>query len=234
MVQLNPSYQDFGMAVRRTKRIISSIWSWHRSQQLIPTHCPTTLVTGFIRGDSWLDIQKVHLGLWHSNIMLKEVLFGLLAGAAFFTVGILLGHFAIDKGGSVPEWVRDASRDVDESIIEKFLAELDTNEIKENLRWSIYSEAHEYKILNDQLCRTSISMELFGSADLRIYFCLLYPKGADQGSPHGHHPWRWSNRTVYAEEMAGPQNRLGQCMERELQGVSVIPWQNKPQQSLCW
>lgn len=66
--------------------------------------------------------------------MLKEVLLGLLVGAVFFTIGILLGHFAIDKGSSVPEWVRDASRDVDESIIEKFLAELDTNEIKENLR----------------------------------------------------------------------------------------------------
>ncbi|XP_067261781.1 aminopeptidase NAALADL1 [Chanodichthys erythropterus] len=66
--------------------------------------------------------------------MLKEVLLGLLAGAGVFTVGILLGHFAIDKGSSLPEWARDASRDVDESIIEKFLAELDTNEIKENLR----------------------------------------------------------------------------------------------------
>lgn len=66
--------------------------------------------------------------------MLKEVLLGLLAGAGVFTVGILLGHFAIDKGSSLPDWARDASRDVDESIIEKFLAELDTNEIKENLR----------------------------------------------------------------------------------------------------
>lgn len=59
---------------------------------------------------------------------------GVLAGAAAFTVGILLGHFAIEKGSSAPEWVRDASQDVDESIIKKFLAELDTNEIKENLR----------------------------------------------------------------------------------------------------
>ncbi|KAK7164436.1 hypothetical protein R3I94_002979 [Phoxinus phoxinus] len=67
-------------------------------------------------------------------MLIKEVLLGLLAGAVVFTIGILLGHFAIDKGSSVPEWIRDASRDVDESIIEKFLAELDTNEIKENLR----------------------------------------------------------------------------------------------------
>ncbi|XP_016413635.1 aminopeptidase NAALADL1 [Sinocyclocheilus rhinocerous] len=66
--------------------------------------------------------------------MLKEVLLGVLTGAVALTIGILLGHFAIDKGSSVPEWVRDASRDVDESIIEKFLAELDTNQLKENLR----------------------------------------------------------------------------------------------------
>lgn len=59
---------------------------------------------------------------------------GVLGGAAALTVGILLGHFAIEKGSSAPEWVRDASQDVDESIIKKFLAELDTNEIKENLR----------------------------------------------------------------------------------------------------
>ncbi len=82
-------------------------------------------------------IQEVHWALWQTNIMLKEVLLGLLTGAVALTVGILLGHFAIDKGSSVPDWVRDASRDVDESIIEKFLAELDTNQLKENLRWSI-------------------------------------------------------------------------------------------------
>uniref|UniRef100_A0A8C1DBW9 N-acetylated alpha-linked acidic dipeptidase like 1 n=1 Tax=Cyprinus carpio carpio TaxID=630221 RepID=A0A8C1DBW9_CYPCA len=66
--------------------------------------------------------------------MLKEVLLGVLTGAVALTIGILLGHFAIDKGSSVPDWVRDASRDVDESIIEKFLAELDTNQLRENLR----------------------------------------------------------------------------------------------------
>uniref|UniRef100_A0A671KF74 Si:ch211-214j8.1 n=1 Tax=Sinocyclocheilus anshuiensis TaxID=1608454 RepID=A0A671KF74_9TELE len=67
-------------------------------------------------------------------IMLKEVLLSVLAGAVAFTVGILLGHFAIDKGSSVPDWVRDASHDVDECIIEKFLAELDTNQLRGNLR----------------------------------------------------------------------------------------------------
>ncbi|KAK2911261.1 hypothetical protein Q8A67_003394 [Cirrhinus molitorella] len=66
--------------------------------------------------------------------MLKEVLLCVLTGVLAFTVGILLGHFATDKGGSVPDWVRDASRDVDESIIKTFLDELDTNELRENLR----------------------------------------------------------------------------------------------------
>ncbi|XP_073696320.1 aminopeptidase NAALADL1 [Garra rufa] len=66
--------------------------------------------------------------------MIKEVLLGVLAAAVTLTVGILLGHFAIDKGSSVPDWVRDASRDVDESIIKKFIDELDTNELRENLR----------------------------------------------------------------------------------------------------
>uniref|UniRef100_A0A8C2HJS6 Aminopeptidase NAALADL1 n=1 Tax=Cyprinus carpio TaxID=7962 RepID=A0A8C2HJS6_CYPCA len=64
----------------------------------------------------------------------NKVLLGVLTGAVALTIGILLGHFAIDKGSSVPDWVRDASRDVDESIIEKFLAELDTNQLRENLR----------------------------------------------------------------------------------------------------
>ncbi|XP_051981775.1 aminopeptidase NAALADL1 [Xyrauchen texanus] len=66
--------------------------------------------------------------------MLKEVLLGLLAGAAVLTVGILLGHFAIDKGNSAPAWVQDASRDVDENMVERFLAELDNIQIQENLR----------------------------------------------------------------------------------------------------
>ncbi|TRY54448.1 hypothetical protein DNTS_023713 [Danionella cerebrum] len=63
--------------------------------------------------------------------MLKEVLIGILIGTVAFTVGMLLGHFAIEK---VPEWVKDASQDVDEALIKKFLAELDSNEIQENLR----------------------------------------------------------------------------------------------------
>ncbi|XP_056601023.1 aminopeptidase NAALADL1 isoform X1 [Triplophysa dalaica] len=66
--------------------------------------------------------------------MLKEVLLGLLTGAVALTVGILLGHFAINKGTSEPEWVQDASQDVDEGIITKLLEELDNIQIQENLR----------------------------------------------------------------------------------------------------
>ncbi|KAL0193593.1 hypothetical protein M9458_011889, partial [Cirrhinus mrigala] len=65
--------------------------------------------------------------------MIKEVLLGVLAATLAFTVGILLGHFATDKGSSVPDWVRDASRDVDEKIIKTFLEQLDTSELRENL-----------------------------------------------------------------------------------------------------
>ncbi|XP_055055130.2 aminopeptidase NAALADL1 [Misgurnus anguillicaudatus] len=66
--------------------------------------------------------------------MLKEVLLGLLIAAVALTVGILLGHFGIKKGSSVPEWVQDASKDVDERIIEEFLEKLDNIQIQENLR----------------------------------------------------------------------------------------------------
>lgn len=77
--------------------------------------------------------------------MLKEVLLGLLTGAVAFTVGILLGHFAINKGTSVPEWVHDASQDVDERIITKLLEDLDNIQIQENLRWYIYTDEYMSK-----------------------------------------------------------------------------------------
>ncbi|XP_036382704.1 aminopeptidase NAALADL1 [Megalops cyprinoides] len=68
------------------------------------------------------------------GILKKVLLYGLL-GAAVFTVGMLLGHFAIQKGGeSTPEWLRDVSRDVDEPLIERFITEVDNAQIRENLR----------------------------------------------------------------------------------------------------
>ncbi|XP_061115518.1 aminopeptidase NAALADL1 [Conger conger] len=68
--------------------------------------------------------------------MLMKVLLFVLLGAGVLTVGILLGHFAIDKGGSpaTTDWLDDVSRDVDEGLIERFITEVDNMEIQENLR----------------------------------------------------------------------------------------------------
>lgn len=68
--------------------------------------------------------------------MLKKLLLFALAGAAVFTVGILIGHFGIDKSSStpLPEWVRAVTQDVDEDLVGKFLAQVDTTQIQENLR----------------------------------------------------------------------------------------------------
>ncbi|KAM9391438.1 aminopeptidase NAALADL1-like [Pholidichthys leucotaenia] len=65
---------------------------------------------------------------------MKELLFRFLFAAIALTVGILIGHFAISKSGSEPSWVKDVVQDVDESLIEKFLSEVDNIQIRENLR----------------------------------------------------------------------------------------------------
>lgn len=68
--------------------------------------------------------------------MLKKVLLFTLTGAVFFTIGILIGHFGIDqkKSTPLPEWVQKVSQDVDENLIENFLAQVDTRYIEENLQ----------------------------------------------------------------------------------------------------
>uniref|UniRef100_A0A4W6EME8 Aminopeptidase NAALADL1 n=1 Tax=Lates calcarifer TaxID=8187 RepID=A0A4W6EME8_LATCA len=67
--------------------------------------------------------------------MIKKVLIGILCSAAVLTLGILIGHFGITKSsGSAPSWVRDVAKDVDESLVEKFLSEVDNIQIQENLR----------------------------------------------------------------------------------------------------
>lgn len=69
--------------------------------------------------------------------MIKKVLIGILCGAAVLTAGILIGHFGITKrSSSAPSWVQDVAKDVDESLIEKFLSEVDNIQIQENLRWA--------------------------------------------------------------------------------------------------
>lgn len=66
--------------------------------------------------------------------MIKQVLIGVLCGAAVLTAGILIGHYGITKSSSAPSWVRDVVKDVDESFIERFLSEVDNIKIQENLR----------------------------------------------------------------------------------------------------
>ncbi|XP_017307041.2 aminopeptidase NAALADL1 [Ictalurus punctatus] len=68
--------------------------------------------------------------------MLKKVLLFALGGAAVFTVGILIGHFGIKKNTSapLPEWVHEVAQDVDENLVEKFIAQVDTTQIRENLQ----------------------------------------------------------------------------------------------------
>lgn len=67
--------------------------------------------------------------------MIKEVLISVVFSVVLFAAGILIGHFGIAKSGeSVPQWVNDAKKDVDESFIEKFLSEVENLRIQENLR----------------------------------------------------------------------------------------------------
>ncbi|MCI4392417.1 hypothetical protein PGIGA_G00145690 [Pangasianodon gigas] len=68
--------------------------------------------------------------------MLKKLLLFALAGVALFTIGILIGHFAIKKNSSspLPEWVQEVAQDVDENLIEKFIAQVDNAQIEENLK----------------------------------------------------------------------------------------------------
>uniref|UniRef100_UPI003AACBD2A aminopeptidase NAALADL1 n=1 Tax=Centroberyx gerrardi TaxID=166262 RepID=UPI003AACBD2A len=66
--------------------------------------------------------------------MLKQVLIAAVCGAVMLTTGILIGHYGISSGSSAPAWVKDVARDVDESLIEKFLSEVDNIQIQENLR----------------------------------------------------------------------------------------------------
>ncbi|XP_056150239.1 aminopeptidase NAALADL1 [Lampris incognitus] len=66
--------------------------------------------------------------------MLKQVLIGVMCGTAVLTMGILLGHYGIQKGSTAPSWVNEVAQDVDENLIEKFLAEVDNIQIQESLR----------------------------------------------------------------------------------------------------
>ncbi|XP_035999923.1 LOW QUALITY PROTEIN: aminopeptidase NAALADL1 [Fundulus heteroclitus] len=67
--------------------------------------------------------------------MIKEAVIGTLCGLVVLTIGILIGHFGIEKKSeAVPSWLNDVAKDVDEKIIQQFLSEVDTVQIQENLR----------------------------------------------------------------------------------------------------
>lgn len=67
--------------------------------------------------------------------MIKQVLICIVSGAAVLTIGILIGHYGINNSSSsAPSWVKDVAKDVDESLIENFLSEVDNIQIQENLR----------------------------------------------------------------------------------------------------
>lgn len=67
--------------------------------------------------------------------MLK-ILISVLCCAVLFTVGILIGHYAIPKSStSPPSWVTEVAKDLDESFIDAFISEVNNIQIQENLRW---------------------------------------------------------------------------------------------------
>ncbi|KAM8865891.1 aminopeptidase NAALADL1 [Synchiropus picturatus] len=66
--------------------------------------------------------------------MLKTLLIGGVCCTAVFVVGILIGHFGIDKSSGGPAWLSEVNKDVDESLIEAFLSQVDNNEIGKNLK----------------------------------------------------------------------------------------------------
>uniref|UniRef100_A0A6Q2X6H1 Uncharacterized protein n=1 Tax=Esox lucius TaxID=8010 RepID=A0A6Q2X6H1_ESOLU len=66
--------------------------------------------------------------------MLKKLLLGGLGAALVLTAGILLGHFGIQRGSTIPGWIQDVTQDVDEDLIQRFISEVDNVEIQENLR----------------------------------------------------------------------------------------------------
>lgn len=66
--------------------------------------------------------------------MLK-ILISVLCCAVLFTVGILIGHYAIPKNSpQPPSWVTEVAKDLDESFIDAFISEVDNIQIQENLR----------------------------------------------------------------------------------------------------
>lgn len=63
--------------------------------------------------------------------MIKKAVIGVLCAGIVLGIGIVIGHFGINTS---PSWFKDVAKDVDEGFIERFLAEVNTIHIQENLR----------------------------------------------------------------------------------------------------
>ncbi|KAM7169233.1 aminopeptidase NAALADL1 isoform 2-T2 [Macrochelys suwanniensis] len=73
-----------------------------------------------------------------------KILGAVIVGALLLTVGILLGHFAIPKGGNgqgAPSWVQTVGRDLSESLLQSFMDQVESGKIRENLK-SLASQPH--------------------------------------------------------------------------------------------
>uniref|UniRef100_A0A8C3T728 Aminopeptidase NAALADL1 n=1 Tax=Chelydra serpentina TaxID=8475 RepID=A0A8C3T728_CHESE len=73
-----------------------------------------------------------------------KILGAVIVGALLLTVGILLGHFAIPKGGNgqgAPSWMQTVGRDLSESLLQSFMDQVESGKIRENLK-SLASQPH--------------------------------------------------------------------------------------------
>lgn len=136
--------------------------------------------------------------------MIKQVIIGVVCGAAVLTVGILLGHFGIAKSGtSAPSWLEDVAKDVDESLIEKFMSEVDNIQIQENLRSVSLLFKQCYKISPaPHLKSEEYSLiplpfiQVFQRLNCHWSFIVhLPPQEPDKSAPYGYHSWRWGDCT---------------------------------------
>ncbi|XP_041037770.1 aminopeptidase NAALADL1 [Carcharodon carcharias] len=67
------------------------------------------------------------------GLRMKSWLVALISGIAALVTGLLIGHFAIPKDG-ITEQGQGSTQDIDESLIQRFMGEVDNKRIEDNLR----------------------------------------------------------------------------------------------------
>ncbi|MEE6516788.1 hypothetical protein FKM82_026534 [Ascaphus truei] len=77
-----------------------------------------------------------------------KIVGGVLGGVVILAIGLLIGHFGIQKK-TEPAWVKELSKDVDEGFIKEFMRELDNKKIEENLR-ELTKKPHMATSLGDE------------------------------------------------------------------------------------